>query len=94
MNTSNSRLQTLYIEKIVPVLKEKFGYKSIMAVPKLTKITLNMGLGKAIENKSIIEYAVKDLFLITGRKPVVKHAKKSIATFKIREGMQLVLRLP
>lgn len=83
------RFKELYTSKIIPVMMEKFKYSSIMAVPTIQKITLNMGLGKAVENKSIIENAVNDLFLISGRRPVVTHAKNSIATFKIRQGMPI-----
>ena len=81
-----ARLQAHYREKIVPELKTKFGYKSLMEVPRLTKITLNMGLSEAVADKKIIEHAVGDMTKIAGQKPVVTKARKAIAGFKIREG--------
>jgi large subunit ribosomal protein L5 len=81
-----ARLQQHYKDKIVPSLTEKFGYKSIMQVPRITKITLNMGLSEAVADKKIIEHAVGDLTKIAGQKPVVTKAKKAIAGFKIRQG--------
>ena len=81
-----ARLQAHYREKIVPELKAKFGYKSVMEVPRLTKITLNMGLSEAVADKKIIEHAVGDMTKIPGQKPVVTKARKAIAGFKIREG--------
>src|SRR5207253_6957706 len=81
-----ARLQEFYKEKVVPGLIEKFGYKSVMEVPRITKITLNMGLGEAIADKKIIENAVGDLTKIAGQKPVVTKARKAIAGFKIRQG--------
>jgi large subunit ribosomal protein L5 len=84
-----ARLQTYYREKIVPDLTEKFGYTSVMEVPRLTKITLNMGLSEAVADKKIIEHATGDLTKIAGQKPVVTKAKKSIAAFKLREGMNI-----
>jgi large subunit ribosomal protein L5 len=81
-----ARLQELYKESVVAALTEKFGYKSGMQVPRLTKITLNMGLSEAVADKKIIEHAVGDLTKIAGQKPVVTKARKAIAGFKIREG--------
>ncbi|MGA2549940.1 MAG: 50S ribosomal protein L5 [Burkholderiaceae bacterium] len=81
-----ARLQQLYKEKIVPDLTKKFGYKSVMEVPRITKITLNMGLSEAVADKKVIEHAVGDLTKIAGQKPVVTKAKKAIAGFKIRQG--------
>jgi large subunit ribosomal protein L5 len=81
-----ARLQEFYKEKVVPDLTEKFGYKSIMEVPRISKITLNMGLGEAVADKKIIENAVGDLTKIAGQKPVITKARKAIAGFKIREG--------
>ena len=81
-----ARLQEFYKEKVVPGLIEKFGYKSVMEVPRLTKITLNMGVGEAVADKKVLEHAVGDLTKIAGQKPVVTKARKSIAGFKIREG--------
>ncbi|WP_347555144.1 50S ribosomal protein L5 [Robbsia sp. KACC 23696] len=80
-----TRLQEIYKEKVVPELTEKFGYKSVMEVPRLVKITLNMGLGEAVADKKVIEHAVGDLTKIAGQKPVVTKARKAIAGFKIRE---------
>jgi large subunit ribosomal protein L5 len=89
-------LQTLYKEKIVSQLQSEFNYKSVMEVPKITKITLNMGLGEAIGDKKIIEHAVGDMTKISGQKPVVTKARKSIAAFKIRDdypiGCKVTLR--
>jgi large subunit ribosomal protein L5 len=80
-----ARLQELYKEKVVPDLTAKFGYKSIMEVPRITKITLNMGLSEAVADKKVIEHAVGDMTKIAGQKPVVTKSKKAIAGFKIRE---------
>src|SRR6187431_1820285 len=80
-----ARLQQLYKDKVVGELTEKFGYKSIMEVPRLTKITLNMGLSEAVADKKVIEHATGDLTKIAGQKPVVTKARKAIAGFKIRE---------
>jgi large subunit ribosomal protein L5 len=81
-----ARFHEKYEKEVVPTLTEKFGYKSRMQVPRLTKITLNMGLGEAVADKKIIEHAVGDLVKIAGQKPVVTKARKAIAGFKIREG--------
>jgi large subunit ribosomal protein L5 len=81
-----SRLQTLYREKIANDLQERFGYQSAMQVPRITKITLNMGVGEATADKKILDNAVGDMEKIAGQKPIITHARKSIATFKIREG--------
>ena len=81
-----ARLQDLYIETIVPTLKGQFSYASVMQVPKVHKITLNMGVGEAVGDKKILENAVSDMRTISGQKPVVTHARKSVAGFKIREG--------
>ena len=84
-----SRLQQHYREKVAPQLTEKFGYKSPMQVPRITKITLNMGVGEAVADKKVLENAVGDLTKISGQKPVVTKAKKAIAGFKIREGQAI-----
>ena len=84
-----SDLKTVYRQEIVPKLKEKFGYKNVMQVPKLTKIVLNMGLGEAIQNIKILDSAVEELGLIAGQKPVVRRARKSIASFKLRADMPI-----
>ncbi len=81
-----ARLQEFYKKTVVGELKEKFGYKSIMEVPRITKITLNMGVGEAIGDKKVLEHAVGDMTKIAGQKPVVTKARKAIAGFKIREG--------
>ncbi|SET49792.1 LSU ribosomal protein L5P [Nitrosomonas marina] len=81
-----SRLQELYKSQVSKQLTEKFGYQSVMEVPRVTKITLNIGLGEATVDKKIIENALDDLRKITGQQPVITRAKKSIATFKVREG--------
>lgn len=89
-------LQTLYRDTVVAQLQKEFNYKSVMEVPKITKITLNMGLGEAIGDKKIIEHAVGDMTKISGQKPVVTKARKSIAAFKIRDdypiGCKVTLR--
>ncbi|MEZ7882310.1 MAG: 50S ribosomal protein L5 [Brachymonas denitrificans] len=84
-----ARLQDQFREKVAPALTEKFGYKSPMQVPRITKITLNMGVGEAVADKKVMDNAVADLTKIAGQKPVVTKAKKAIAGFKIREGQPL-----
>lgn len=81
-----ARLKQLYLDTIVKELMNKFGYKSVMEVPKIQKITLNAGVGEAVSDKKIILKAVEDLTLIAGQKPIVTNARKSVAGFKIREG--------
>ena len=81
-----ARLAEHYRQQIVPALKEKFAFPNVMEVPKISKITLNMGLGEAVGDKKIVEKAVADMTLIAGQKPVVTHARKSVAGFKIRDG--------
>jgi len=81
-----SRLQEFYKETVVPQLMKEFSYGSVMEVPRITKITLNMGVGEAVTDKKVIEHAVSDMQKIAGQKPVVTKARKSIAGFKIREG--------
>ena len=83
------RLKEKYDKEIAPALKEQFKYKSVMQIPKLEKVVINMGLGEVKENPKAIESAVGDLALITGQKPVVTKAKKSVAAFKVREGMNI-----
>ena len=84
-----SRLRTLYNDEIVDAMIKKFGYKNIMEEPKLDKIVVNMGVGEAKDNAKLLESAVKDLEIITGQKAVTTKAKKSIANFKIREGLAI-----
>jgi len=83
------RLFEKYQKEIVPVLKQKFNYKSPMQVPKLEKVVINMGVGDAKENPKAIDAAVNDLGIVTGQRPLITKAKKSIATFKIRQGMNI-----
>lgn len=84
-----SNLKQVYMNEIVPKLKEKLGTNNPMEIPRLTKITLNMGVGEAIADKKALEGAVSDLTLIAGQKPVITHARKAVAGFKIREGMPI-----
>ena len=81
-----ARLLQEYREHVVPKLTERFGYKNPMQVPRVTKITLNMGVGEAAADRKIMDHAVSDLTRISGQKPLVRNARKSVATFKIREG--------
>jgi large subunit ribosomal protein L5 len=83
------RLKAHYREKVVPDLMKRFGYKSTMEVPRLTKITLNMGVGEAVSDKKVMDNAVGDLSKIAGQKPVVTKSKKAIAGFKIRDGVPI-----
>ena len=80
------RLQSLYRETVVPALMKQFGYKTVMQVPRIEKITLNMGVGEAVADKKILEHAVGDMSKIGGQKPVVTKSRKSIASFKVRAG--------
>ncbi len=89
MAQQQARLQQIYREKIVPELMKQFGYKSIMEVPRLSKITLNMGVSEAVSDKKVMEHAVSDLTKIAGQKPVITMSKKAIAGFKIRENMPI-----
>ena len=84
-----ARLKEYYLKEVVPALMAKFNYKNVMQVPKLVKITVNMGVGEAVQNVKVLDGAVADLAQITGQKPVVTRAKKSVAGFKIREGMPI-----
>ena len=81
-----SRLQNYYRETIVPQLMEELGFSNGMEVPKVTKITLNMGVGEAVTNKKVMEHAVKDMTAIAGQKPIVRNSRRSVASFKIRDG--------
>ena len=81
-----ARLQEQYRESIIPALREQFEYRSVMQVPKLEKITINMGVGEAVNDKKVLDNAQAELALITGQKPMVTRARKSIAGFKVREG--------
>jgi len=84
-----SRLKEKYQKEVIPALIKEFGYKNVMEVPKLEKVTVNIGLGEAVQNPKAIDAAVEDLKAITGQKPVVTRAKKSIAAFKLRAGMRI-----
>ena len=84
-----ARLQERYREEVVPALMEEFGYSNVMQVPTLEKIVVNIGLGEAINNAKALESAVSDIATITGQRPVVTRAKRSIAAFKLRQGMPI-----
>jgi large subunit ribosomal protein L5 len=84
-----ARLQKFYLEEAVPALKEKFKFGSVMQVPRLLKITLNMGVSEAVSDKKVMDHAVSDLTKIAGQKPVVTKSKKAIAGFKIRDGVPI-----
>jgi len=86
---SAARLQNFYREKVVADLMQKFGYQSVMEVPRITKITLNMGVSEAVADKKVMDHAVGDLTKIAGQKPVVTKSKKAIAGFKIRDGVPI-----
>ncbi len=88
-----SALRDFYEKECVPALKEEFGFSNVMEIPKIEKIVLNMGLGEAVQNPKIIEGAVEELTRIAGQKAVVTKAKKSIATYKLREGMSIGCRV-
>ncbi|MBU2706587.1 50S ribosomal protein L5 [Zooshikella marina] len=88
-----ARLHEKYKSEIVPQLQEQFGYKNIHEVPKITKITLNMGVGEAVGDKKVIENAVADMVKIAGQKPVVTKARKSVAGFKIRQGWPIGVKV-
>lgn len=84
-----ARLKTYYNDEVAPALMKKFNYKSVMQIPKLDKIVVNIGLGEAKDNPKAVESAVNDLALITGQKPIITKARKSVANFKLREGMNI-----
>lgn len=88
-----STMKTLYTNEVAPALLKKFNYKSTMQIPKLDKIVINIGLGEAKDNPKVIDAAMSDLALITGQKPVVTKAKKSIANFKLRQGMSIGVKV-
>jgi large subunit ribosomal protein L5 len=81
-----ARLQEHYKQTVMPELSKRFGYKSVMQIPRITKVTLNMGVGEAVADKKILDHATGDMIKIAGQKPVITKAKKSIAGFKIRQG--------
>lgn len=84
-----ARLKEQYVKEIAPALQQKFGYENVMEIPKIEKVVINMGLGEAVQNSKALDAAVNDLAIITGQKPIVTRAKKSIAGFKLREGMPI-----
>ncbi len=84
-----ARLEEKFKSEIAPALKDKFGYKNLMQVPRLDKIVVNMGLGEAVQNAKLLDFAVADMTKITGQKPIVTKARKSIANFKLRAGMSI-----
>ena len=88
-----ARLKDLYKSQIVPELTKEFGFKNTMAVPKLEKIVISMGVGKAVGDKKFMELAVKDMTLISGQKPMICKAKKSVSNFKVREGYETGLKV-
>ena len=83
------RLQEKYINEVVPALTEKFGYKNVMELPKIAKIIINMGVGEAVGNPKALDAAVNDLTIIAGQKPILTRAKKSLAAWKLRQGMPI-----
>ncbi len=83
------RLQEKYINEVVPALTEKFGYKNVMEIPKIAKIIINMGVGEAVGNPKALDAAVSDLTIISGQKPILTRAKKSLAAWKLRQGMPI-----
>jgi large subunit ribosomal protein L5 len=87
------RLKERYEKEIVPALMKEFGYKNIMEVPRIQKISVNIGLGEALQNSKAIDAATRDITIITGQKPIVTRARRSIATFKLREGMPIGLKV-
>jgi large subunit ribosomal protein L5 len=88
-NTASARLRTRYIKELRPALMKELGLENVMAVPKLEKVVVNMGVGEATQNAKVLDPAVAELAQITGQKPVITKAKKSIAAFKVREGMPI-----
>lgn len=88
-----ARLKDKYLNEVVPGLQEQFKYTNVMAIPKLDKVVINIGLGEAVQNPKALDAALNDLTLITGQKPVVTRAKKSIAGFKLREGMPVGVKV-
>ncbi len=88
-----ARLKDLYKSKVIPALREKYNYKCIMAVPKIQKIVVSMGVGKAAQDKKFLETAQQDLMMITGQKPLVIGAKKSVSNFKVRQGDKTGLKV-
>lgn len=88
-----ARLKDYYLSSVAPAMMKKFGYKSVMQIPKLDKVVINVGAGEAKENSKVIDAIITDLSTITGQKPVVCKAKKSVANFKVREGMSIGVKV-
>ncbi len=88
-----SRLRDIYKSKVMPAMLEKFSYKSVMAVPKMEKVVVSMGVGKAVADKKFLDSALKDLTVISGQKPLICAAKKSVSNFKVREGVETGLKV-
>ena len=88
-----ARLKDLYVKDIAPALMKKFGYKNVLQIPKLDKVVINVGCGEAKENSKVVDAVVSDLSAITGQKPIVCKAKKSVANFKLREGMPIGVKV-
>lgn len=88
-----SNLKELYVSSVAPALMKRFGYKSVMQIPKLDKVIINVGAGEAKENSKVIDAIMNDLAVITGQKPIVCRAKKSVANFKLREGMPIGVKV-
>lgn len=88
-----SRIRQYYFDEVVPALQQRFGYSNIMEVPRLSKIVLNMGLGEAIQNAKLLDGGVEQLAIISGQKPVITKARKSIAAYKLREGMSIGVKV-
>mgnify|MGYP003303498484 FL=1 len=86
---AKTRLQEKYLSEVVPALQDKFQYKNVMMIPKIEKVVINMGVGEAVSNSKVLENAVADMTEISGQKPVITKAKKSVANFKVRQGMPL-----
>ena len=88
-----SRIRQYYLDEVVPVLRQRFGYSNVMEVPRLDKIVLNMGLGEAIQNAKLLDGGMEQLAIISGQKPVITKARKSIAAYKLREGMSIGVKV-
>lgn len=88
-----SRIRQYYFDEVVPALQQRFGYSNIMEVPRLNKIVLNMGLGEAIQNAKLLDGGMEQLAIISGQKPVITKARKSIAAYKLREGMSIGVKV-
>ncbi len=88
-----ARMHQYYLQEVIPVLQQRFGYRNVMQVPRLEKVVLNMGLGEAIQNPKILDAGVEQLAAISGQKPVITKARKSIAAYKLRTGMSIGVKV-